>query len=590
MPIIRKISPKMILGILLCIALAYSFWFSPSWLQLCYGLALFLFGMQCIEEGLHNAAGGTLERLMEKTTASPQKGLLFGIFATFILQSSTLVSLLTIAFLSTGLITLAGGIAVLLGTNLGATSGIWLLALAGQSISLSPIAIPILVFGILASFFNKKTKAIGRVLVGISLIFLGIDAIKSGFHDIGGQVDFANIQVSGPAEIAIFTGIGLLLTLVLQSSHATLILTLAALAGGQISIGQGFAIAIGSNVGSSASTAFVGMFSSERNGQRLALAHLIFNCVTAILSLILWLPLTRFVTYTADFTGLNSLLQLALFHTLFNLLGLAAFWKIQQPFAAYLRKWLPDKAKQELQPERTTKFKPLYLHENMLRSGDTALRALFKEIRHLNDLGVEVICHALYIPADQLDTVCATREMPPPEQKLELNVQSFYDAEIKPLYSSILEFASKVKLDSHENDYQEPMSTAHLAAFKTVEIIKESKHLQKNMHIVLSDPESPVFPDYMALRAQLMNILCLYHHTLPMAADESQWGEQSEQIQLMQQSIDEIEAMREQAFTQLRQGLLTSWQVSSLMNDINYARFIGNGLLEILQTAGKELA
>ena len=226
----------------------------------------------------------------------------------------------------------------------------------------------------------------------------------------------------------------------------------------------------------------------------------------------------------------------------------------------------------------------------MLRSGDTALRALFKEIRHLNDLGVEVICHALYIPADQLDTVCATREMPPPEQKLELNVQSFYDAEIKPLYSSILEFASKVKLDSHENDYQEPMSTAHLAAFKTVEIIKESKHLQKNMHIVLSDPESPVFPDYMALRAKLMNILCLYHHTLPMAADESQWGEQSEQIQLMQQSIDEIEAMREQAFTQLRQGLLTSWQVSSLMNDINYARFIGNGLLEILQTAGKELA
>ena len=590
MPIIRKISPKMILGILLCIALAYSFWFSPSWLQLCYGLALFLFGMQCIEEGLHNAAGGTLERLMEKTTASPQKGLLFGIFATFILQSSTLVSLLTIAFLSTGLITLAGGIAVLLGTNLGATSGIWLLALAGQSISLSPIAVPILVFGILASFFNKKTKAIGRVLVGISLIFLGIDAIKSGFHDIGGQVDFANIQVSGPAEIAIFTGIGLLLTLVLQSSHATLILTLAALAGGQISIEQGFAIAIGSNVGSSASTAFVGMFSSERNGQRLALAHLIFNCVTAILSLILWLPLTRFVTYTSDFTGLNSLLQLALFHTLFNLLGLASFWKIQQPFAAHLRKWLPDKAKQELQPERTTKFKPLYLHENMLRSGDTALRALFKEIRHLNDLGVEVICHALYIPADQLDTVCATREMPPPEQKLELNVQSFYDAEIKPLYSSILEFASKVKLDSHENDYQEPMSTAHLTAFKTVEIIKESKHLQKNMHIVLSDPASPVFPDYMALRAQLMNILCLYHHTLPLAADESQWGEQSEQIQLMQQSIDEIEAMREQAFSQLRQGLLTSWQVSSLMNDINYARFIGNGLLEILQTAGKELA
>lgn len=123
---------SLLVGLLL-IALAGSFWYSPAWLQLCYGLALFLFGMQCIEEGLHNAAGGTLERLMASSTATPARGLMFGMGATFVLQSSTLVSLLTIAFLSTGLIGLAGGIAVILGTNLGATGGIWLLALAGQS-------------------------------------------------------------------------------------------------------------------------------------------------------------------------------------------------------------------------------------------------------------------------------------------------------------------------------------------------------------------------------------------------------------------------------------------------------------------------
>lgn len=153
-----------------------------------------------------------------------------------------------------------------------------------------------------------------------------------------------------------------------------------------------------------------------------------------------------------------------------------------------------------------------------------------------------------------------------------------------------MDFASKINIEGSENGYQEPLNTAHLAAFKTVEVIKESKHLQKNMHNVLSNPESPVYQDYIALREQLVKILCLYHHTLPLAADENQWGEQSEQIQLMQQSIHEIEALREAAFSQLRQGLLTSWQVSSLMNDINYARFIGSGLLEILQNAGKELA
>ena len=139
-----RIKPLLLCVVLL--ALAYSFWHSPAWLQLCYGLALFLFGMQCIEEGLHKAAGGTLERLLARSTATPAKGLLFGMGATFVLQSTTLVSLLTIAFLSTGLIQLAGGIAVILGTNLGATSGIWLLALAGQNISLAPVALPMLVF------------------------------------------------------------------------------------------------------------------------------------------------------------------------------------------------------------------------------------------------------------------------------------------------------------------------------------------------------------------------------------------------------------------------------------------------------------
>ncbi len=114
-----------LLLVMLASMLGLSFWYSLAWLELCYGLALFLFGMQCIEEGLHSTAGGTLERLMTKSTATPAKGFLFGVGSTFVLQSSTLVSLLTIAFLGTGMITLAGGIAIILGTNLGATTGIW---------------------------------------------------------------------------------------------------------------------------------------------------------------------------------------------------------------------------------------------------------------------------------------------------------------------------------------------------------------------------------------------------------------------------------------------------------------------------------
>ncbi|MDO4906217.1 Na/Pi cotransporter family protein [Neisseria sp.] len=579
---------KPVLTAVLSAALAYSFWYSAPWLKLCYGLALFLFGMQCIEEGLRNAAGGTLERLMAKSTSTPAKGLLFGIGATFILQSSTLVSLLTIAFLSTGLITLAGGIAVLLGTNLGATSGIWLLALAGQSISLSPVAVPMLVFGILAGFFNARLKTVGRVLVGISLIFLGVDAIKEGFQSLGGQVDFSNIQVSGVAEIAIFGGIGLLLTMVLQSTHATLILTLAALAAGQISVAQGFAVAIGSNVGSSITTAFVGMLGSEQSGRRLALAHLLFNVVTAALSVLLWLPLTGLVIRIAGLTGMGGLLQLALFHTLFNVLGLAVFWKLQKRLAQQLAEWLPEKEENgHLLPDGHQPVKALYLNPNMLRSGDTAIRAVFKEIGHLNAVGLEVICHALFIPAASLYEagIDADEELPLPQAPLKLDAQAYYESQIKPLYSDVLDFASKIDIEGEEQ--QKQLSAAYMSAFQMVEIVKESKHLQKNMQTYLQQPDSVVFKDYMRLRRHLFKTLVLFRR-IAASADHS--AERPVQTDLLEKHIDSLESFRARTLVRLRKKEIGGWETTSLMNDINYARRIGLGVSEIVNTMDTEPA
>lgn len=150
-----------LLPVLALAILASSFWYSAGWLQLCAGLALFLFGMQCLEEGLKQLAGGRLEQLLERSTATPFKGFLFGVGGTMVLQSTTLMSLLTIAFISTGLIQLAGGISILLGINLGTSGGIWLLAAAGQNFSLSPLALPLLVFGVLAGFNGQIAKPLG---------------------------------------------------------------------------------------------------------------------------------------------------------------------------------------------------------------------------------------------------------------------------------------------------------------------------------------------------------------------------------------------------------------------------------------------
>src|SRR5690606_38127392 len=215
-----------LLGPLLALALAlllgWSFWRSAGWLELCAGLALFLFGMQCLEEGLRQLAGGGLERLLARSTGTPGRGLLFGMAGTALLQSTTLVSLLTIAFISSGLIQLAGGLAIILGANLGATSGIWLLALAGQGFSLSPLALPTLVFGGLGGVAGPTGRAAGRVVLGIAFVFLGIDQVKAGFDAVGGGFDPSVLPSGGASGVLLLVLAGVGATVVLQSSHATL--------------------------------------------------------------------------------------------------------------------------------------------------------------------------------------------------------------------------------------------------------------------------------------------------------------------------------------------------------------------------------
>lgn len=588
----QKPSVKYLLMVVLLLAFSITFYHNSAWLQLCYGLAIFLFGMQCIEEGLQRAAGGYLERLLNKSTDTPLKGLLFGMGATFVLQSSTLVSLLTIAFLSAGMIGLTAGIAVLLGTNLGATSGIWLLAIAGQNVSLSAFALPLLFFGVLASFFGDTGKAFGRALMGIGFIFVGIDAIKQGFTDMGGAVDFTQLSVSGITEILMFAGIGLLLTVVLQSTHAALILTLAALAGGQIAPEQAFALAIGSNVGSSITTAFVGFLGSERSGQRLALAHVLFNVITALLSLLLFVPLSWLVLHATAWVGLgdNGLIQLALFHTLFNVLGVLVFWRWQTPLAHKLKQWLPERASlqdtsllaepHEMRPEAATAA--LFLTKNSLRASDTAVLAVVNEIRHLSRLTLEVMCHALYVPAPLLHQSHVGSEdlrLQDAQLPLKLDAEALYQHHIKGVYSELLGYINRIDVPiSNEQEYV--LQVCHAIALQLVEAVKDSKHLQKNLHRYLTS-SNEVQQYYARLREYIFGLLL---QISPLTEDGA--ASLLESMPQLEHNMQQFEhAFSKEVLTGLRDGRLSDWQTSSLMNDIAYARRIGHSLLEVLAQA-----
>ena len=570
--------------------LSWSFWSSEGWLQLCAGLALFLFGMQCLEEGLRELAGGKLEELLGRSTSTSGKALLFGIGGTMLLQSTTLVSLLTIAFISTGLIQLAGGIAILFGANLGASFGIWLLALAGQNISLSPLALPLLVFGVLAGFNGPKSKAAGRIVLGIAFIFLGIDGIKEGFSAFGAGMDLTAYQADGLAGQLLFVAVGTLLTMVLQSSHATLMLTLAALASGQVDLAQSLAVAIGANIGSAVTTGIMGALGGNRSGQRLALVHVLFNLGTAVAAFILLQPLGWLVLWASGLVGLgdNSLLQLALFHTLFNALGVALFWFWQARLVTLLQRWLPDieepevliteLAVSEQQPEPLP-TRPRYLEDRALDTDDAAASAVTRELRHIGRLSMEVICHALYLPVEQLEGPIDEHLLNAAPDAHALDADVLYRRHIKGVYSDLLSFMGRMHLPQDEA-HQAFWMSCQVVSLQLVDAVKDAKHLQKNLRHYLRQEESVARTSYVELRRHLLETLrelrALHRAELP----ETLWRERMQWLD--QNAADFDGEFRKRLFMAVRSKQLDGLQTSSLMNDLGYASRIFQSLRNAL--------
>lgn len=579
-------------------ALAWTFWLNAGWLKLCGGLALFLFGMKNLEQGLKSLAGSQMKRLMSYSTATAVRGLLFGMLAAFVLQSTTLVSLLIIAFIGAGLLTLTGGIAILLGANLGATSGIWLLAIAGQNLSMAPLAMPLLVFGVLLGFAGERPRALGLFLLGISLIFLGIDWIKGGFAAFG-DLPLNRYKAEGTSGALLFVGIGTLITVIVQSTHATLMLTLAALASQHLDLPQALAIAIGSNVGSSVTTAAMGMIGSPRSGQRLAIAHVLFNGCTAILSFALLKPLTALVIGMTTLVGLgeNTLIQLTLFHTIFNGLGVVTFWPFQQRLADTLTRWLPDRQEPtELTTSAGKGGKPTrarYLQAAALQTVESARLAIGQEVQHMGRLALEVVAQALYQPVGQLDD--PQRDDPELQNRIReqgTNADALYKEHIKPVYAELLQFmvSAAQPLDEREQDY---WRNSQITAFHLVETVKEARRLQRSLHrrlLPVQKEDGSTAPlnetvrnHYLDLRYKLLLTL---GEARAISLLDAGSAERTARIRNLEKESTAFEAsFRQRLFADVRQSRLDSQAAGKLMNDLGAAHSILVSLRETLQNA-----
>ncbi|MEN8171052.1 MAG: Na/Pi cotransporter family protein [Pseudomonadota bacterium] len=344
------------------------------------GIGLFLLGMRLMSDGFKMAAGDALRHILSRWTRSPVRGFFSGILITSLVQSSSAVTVAVIGFVNAGLLSQLQTVYVIYGTNIGTTMTSWLVALVGFKFNIQVLALPLIGLGMLMRLVdaNGRRGAIGESLAGFGLFFLGIAILKQAFGDLGDTINLADYAADG-GGLLIFTALGFMLTFLMQSSSAAMAVTLTAAASGVIPFYAAAATVIGANVGTT-STAALAVIGATPNAQRTAAAHVLFNLLTALVAMLLLQPLLSLVEMMLQLIapGAGVATKLALFHTLFNILGVGLLWF----FTPALVRWLESRLRSAVED----RGRPLYLDRNVVGTPALAINALVMELSRMGSL------------------------------------------------------------------------------------------------------------------------------------------------------------------------------------------------------------
>jgi phosphate:Na+ symporter len=306
---------------------------ATSAVRLLGGLGMFLLGIHHLTEGLKGLAGDSLRRALQKLVAGRFSAVASGVVFTALIQSSTAAILTVIGFVSAGLVTFTQAIGVIIGATLGTTSTPWLVAIFGFRVRIADGAMPILCVGALLWLVAKgRPRSFGAILAGFGLIFIGIEYMQTGMEEVSWNFE----AFTGPGSLWILAGIGVVMTIVMQSSTAAAATTLVALHAGSLTFIQGCALIVGQSVGSAATTALV-VIGGSLSVRRAALAHIIFSVIVGVLGMVLLTPLAA----AADWVGSqmhdpDGVLALAAFSSIFKLAGVLVFYPWINQFARFI--------------------------------------------------------------------------------------------------------------------------------------------------------------------------------------------------------------------------------------------------------------
>lgn len=404
--------------------------------KLLAGLGIFMFGMFLMEESVKNLAGRSFKTFIRNYTTGKIRSVVSGTLVTAILQSSSAVSLMVLAFVGAGIMAMENAIGVILGSNIGTTATAWLVAFFGFKVNIEDYSLPLIGIGGLGLIFlgsSVRYSNISKLMVGFGFLFMGLDYMKTSVEHLTATFDIASLPEYG---ILTYAFAGLLLTAIMQSSSATIAIVLTALNSKVIGFNAAAALVVGANVGTTV-TVILGTIGASQIKKRVALSHFSFNFISAIIALLMLPVMTWLIGFMLGPKSNDAVMGIALYHTLFNLFGVLIFLPFIGLFSKLLVKAFPDKV------AISTK----YIQNVTAEVSEAAIQGLHNEVLFLINNSLKYNLRALHIDTGLVFEDENTRTSKRSKHTLEEDYEG-----LKLLQSEIFSFASTILMGELSKD------------------------------------------------------------------------------------------------------------------------------------------
>jgi phosphate:Na+ symporter len=543
-------------------------------LQLFGSLGLFLFGMMVMSDALMKLAGNKMRRILATMTSNRFFGILTGFFITSVIQSSSATTLMVVSFSNASLLTLTESISVIMGANIGTTITAWLITILGFKVSMSAIALPLVGFGFAFTFAKKESlKNWGTFIIGFAVLFIGLQFLKDAVPNINDNPEMLAFLTRytdlGFWSVLIFLLIGTLLTVIIQSSSATMALTLIMTAQGWIPFELAAAMVLGENIGTTI-TANLAAIVANYHAKRTARAHLMFNLIGVVWVLILFYPFLKIVSWIAEWTGSDSPylsaaaipVAISLFHTTFNITNTFLLVWFINPIARLVERIVPAKAPPEKRIDE-----PKYLSKEILKYPETLIVSLEKESKYLFKKAIfEIVAHSLNIHREDIKSDEKIKKiLDRSTEDMETDIEDLYYTRVKNIYGEIIRYATlgqtKFKLTEAQNKH---LAEIKFANRKMVEILRNMKEIQPNVSQYLKSDNPYVKKEYDKFRKKIVKVLRIIYR-FRTKSDRDVYRDKL--LKLRDEARKEIQTSSKTIEALIRDELVTVDMGSSLVND-----------------------